>query len=226
MAKKRRLRKKQLKQDTLVTLSVKASTIIKRYFNQIIIGIAAVVIAVAFFMFTAHARRQASLTADKLLGNAIQLFNQGDIEQAKKAFTQIADQYSRVQPGIIALYFKGECDLRLSNYSESLPAFEAYIRKSKKYPLFKEAAIIGKALALEGTGNYLAAATLLEHLLKEMDEKDPRYIDVMYRTAIFYSKLSGYQQKAEKYFSEVAEKASGRTKEQARVAAAILKGLK
>jgi len=218
------LKKKKIKQDSFVTYSLKASEFAKHHFNQLAIGAAAIALIGAFFLFTSHARKRASLEAEQKLGSALQLYNQNDIEGAKKAFTDISDHYSRANAGLVAMYFKGECNLKLSNYSEALSSFEAYIRKYKKSPFFKEAAIIGKSLALEGAGNYLGAAVLLDNLLKEMDEKDPRYLDTAYRSAIFYSRYTEHQNEAVKYFKLVADKATGRMKNQAEVAVLVLKG--
>lgn len=220
--KRKRLKKQQIKQDSFVTYSLKASEWAKGHFNQIAIGLAILVVIAAFFMFTSHARKNAALEAEAMFGTALDLYRQGDMETARTTFTEIADQYSRVHAGVISLYFKGECNLKLSNYSEALAAYEAYIRQSGKFPLFKEAAIIGKALALEGDGNLREAAMLLENLLQEMDEDDPRYLNVAFQTGMFYSKTPDMQPKAKQFFKEVSEKASGRIKEQAEVALTIL----
>lgn len=220
--KRKRLKKQQIKQDSFVTYSLKASEWAKHHFNQIAIGLAILVVMVAFFLFTSHARKNAGLEAEAMFGTALELYRQGDLETAKTTFTEVADQYSRVQAGVISLYFKGECNLKLSNYSEALAAYEAYIRQSGKFPLFKEAAIIGKALAMEGDGNVREAAMLLENLLKEMDEDDPRYLTVAFQTGMFYSKTPDQQLQAKQFFKLVSEKATGRIKEQAEVALTIL----
>lgn len=219
---RRRLKKQQIRQDSFVTYSLKALEWSKEHFNQIAIGLAILVVIAAFFMFTSHARKSATGEAEAKFGMALELYRQGDLEGARTNFTEIADQYSRSNSGVISLYFKGECNLKLSNYSEAIAAYEAYIRKSGKFPLFKEAAIIGKALAFEGDGKFREAAMLLDNLLGEMNEDDPRYLSVAFKTAIFYSKTSDLQYKAKEFFQLVSEKATGRIQEQAEVALAIL----
>ncbi|MBI4719740.1 MAG: tetratricopeptide repeat protein [Chitinivibrionia bacterium] len=222
--KRKRLKKQQIKQDSFVTYALKASEWAKLHFNQLAIGLAVIVVVIGFSLFTSHARRKTAQESEGKLGMALLLYDQGDFEGAKKSFTDISDQYSRARAGVISLFYKGECNLRLSNFSEAIAAYEAYIRQSGKYPLFKEAAIIAKAVAMEGTGNYKDAAMLLENLLKDMDKDDPRYLSTVYQAAMFYSQTTDMQLKAKPLFEEVSKNGTGRMKDLAQVALSILEG--
>lgn len=221
---KKKPKKKEIKQDTLVTYSVMVSRFVAERFNQIAVGLVVIAALVAFFLYTSHARKSAALDAERLLSSAVETFRQGDLDTAEKSFTEIAEQYSRSRAGVVALYYKGECNLKTANFPEAYASYDAYLRKSKKFPMFRESATIGKALALEGQGNYRQAGSVLEKLLEEMDTSDPRYVSVAFRAAIFYSKAPDMQYKAKQLFEIVAKQGKGRMKAQAEVALDVLSG--
>ena len=57
MASQRRIKKKQLKEDQLVTFAVNASQFVQTYFTQVIIGVLVLVVAVAIRKNLLHPRK-------------------------------------------------------------------------------------------------------------------------------------------------------------------------
>lgn len=223
-AKRRRARKKRIKEDSFVTLWIRALQYSQAHYIQITLALVAMALAVGFLLFAAHTKRAALQESGELLGRGIGQYRRGDMTGARKTFEQVAENYPRLRTGAIATYFKAECDLYLGDYAEASSAFEEYLRKADKYPFFRVPALIGKALALEGASRYREAALLLEEALEELDRKDPRYTDVAYRAANYLAMDPETRPKGIELYQEIAREASGKLKTEAQVAATLLKG--
>lgn len=219
MATRRRVRK-NIKEDQLVTFTVRLSRWSQEHFNQVIIGVVALIAVIAVVVFTANSRRSSSKQADIMMGSAMTLFRQGDYDSARQSFEQIDQRFSG-DTAMAARYFLAESELRQNKFSDALAVFDRYLTDYEKYPEFRAAALKGKALCLEGLQRYDEAAQTLVTLLGILPHEDPRYLDTAYEAGVFFAK-AGKQEQAAKYFDEVASKGVGDLKSKATVAAALL----
>jgi tetratricopeptide (TPR) repeat protein len=222
MATKRRVKKKSLKQDQLVTYSLKASKFAQDHFNHVLTGIIVLVLIIAGAIFITQSRKSAASTSEKYLGAALSLMRQGDVAAARTSFQDTFDRYSNTRAGAVALYFKAECDLTLKNFGEAKNEFDAYLERSDKFPEFRTAAVIGKAMALEGMNQLSEAAAVLDQLITQLNPKDPRYTASLYRAAIFHDK-TGNSEKAVQYLQTIVDTGTGPYQEEAEVKLAALK---
>ncbi|MEJ2720665.1 MAG: tetratricopeptide repeat protein [bacterium] len=222
MATKRRIKKRRIKEDQLVTYAVKASQFAQEYFTHIVIGVVVLVVAVAVVVFVTNTRRNAGHESQRELAGAMTQYNSGDNEAAAVSFAQIADRYGGHPAGRVALYFLGKSQLALSRYDEALQSFQEYLKKAGSDDEFRVAANLGMANAYQGMENFAAAAELLERLSQSMDPDDPRYVNVLFQTARDFEE-SGSREKAIEYYGLVDEKATGSLKERASVRLALLK---
>jgi tetratricopeptide (TPR) repeat protein len=220
MATKRKVVKKNIKRDPLVTYALKVSRYSQEHFNQVVIGVAVLIVLIAVVVFTANNRQNAARQSVRQMAQAMALYQQRDYEAAKVSFTQVADRFGG-STGSIARYYVGECDLGLGRYAEALNEYQAYLDKSSKQAEFKVAALVGMALCHEGMGNYTAAAETMEKVHNSVDEKDPRYLDSAYRAGELFAK-AGNDERAAHYFQIVADNATGTLKDKASVAVTLL----
>jgi tetratricopeptide (TPR) repeat protein len=221
MAKRKRISRKRMKEDQLVTLTLKTSQFIQAHFPHIVTGIVVIVAAIAIALFVAHSRRSAAHSAQQALASAMAYYEIRDFDTARQAFTEITQQYSSHREGVIALYYLGEINMAAQRYTEALDAFERFLKHGGKYPLFEVGAEIGKGYCLEDLGRYLEAAETLEEVSTKMDPKDPRTLDVMMQVAMSYQK-GGKPDRAMEFYKKVSEKAVGDLKVRANVAMALL----
>jgi tetratricopeptide (TPR) repeat protein len=220
MATKRKVVKKDIKRDPLVTYSLKASQYVQKHFNQVIVGVAVLVALLAVVMFTANSRRSSAVQSDRQLAQALSLFQQGDFQAAKVTFGQISDRYGG-RNGAIAEYYAAESNLGERNYSQALLHYETYLDDASKFPEFKAAALYGIALCHEGLENFSLAAESMEQVFNSVDEGDPRYLDSAYLAGELFAK-AGNNERAVHYFQTVADNASGNLKDKATVAVTLL----
>jgi len=213
--------KKSLKEDQLVTATFRLTEWAQEHFNQVIIGVVALVALVAVLVFASNSRESNARQAEREIGAALLLYQQGDFGAAGTTFQQIVDRHKGKQAAA-ARFFKAECDLRLGNYQQAVDEFDTYLEKRADYPLFESAAAIGKALAWEGLHNYPEAAKTMAEAIQTLQPEDPRYFDSVFQTADFYLK-AGNPGEALKFYEMVAADGSGELKSRATVAVAMLK---
>ena len=221
MASQRRIKKKQLKEDQLITFAVNASQFIQKYFTQVIVGVLVLVVAVAAILFTAHNRRNAAGESEREFSMAMSQYNARDVEGAAMAFEHIADRYSGNRAGKLSQYFLAKSLLAQKQYEDALVAFDEYGRKADANAPFQHAAVVGKAMCHEGLHNFTAAGELLEQLSQTLEPKDPRRLDVLFQAATDFGR-AGSEDKALELFRVVSEEATGPLKDRASVSVAIL----
>ncbi len=221
MASKTRVKKRRIKEDQLVTLTVKASQLIQQYFTQVVIGLVVLVVAVGAVLISGHLRRSAARESEREFALAMSQYNIGDLQTATTSFKQIADKYGRSANGEFSRYFLGKSLLAQGKYDEALQAFDKYLSKSAEDAPFKTAAIIGKATCMQELRNFAPAAEALEELSQTLDKKDPRYVDVLFGAARAYEK-SGSRDKAVEFYRKVADEATGAVRDRASIALAQL----
>lgn len=220
MATKRRVRKKDIKKDPLVTYALRTSKFAQENFNFIIIGVVVLVGVIAVLVFTANSRRNSAQQAQRQLSSAMVLYQQRDYEAAKTTFEQIYQNHGGTER-LVSKYFKADCELKQRNFSQALVDYDLYLDDASKYPAFKEAAWYGKALCYEGLGDFTEAAVTMETLHQSLDENDPRYLESAYHAGEFFAK-AGNRERAVIHFRTVSEKGTGELKDRATVATTLL----
>ena len=219
MASKTRVKKRRIKEDQLVTFTVKASQLIQQYFIQVVIGVVVLIVVVGAVLVTAHLRRNAARESEREFALAMSQYNTRDVQTAAASFAQIADKYGSHNTGELSRYFLGKSLLAQGKYEEALEAFDRYLGKNSEDAPFKAAAAIGKATCMEALHNFSPAGEKLEQLSRTLDEKDPRYLDVLFQAGRNFEK-AGSRDKAIELYRRVAEKATGALKDRASVALA------
>ncbi len=220
MATVRKVKRKSFKEDRLVTYALKVSGYAQEHFNQVIIAVGVLIVAIAVIVLMANSRRSSAAQAQRQLAQGMGLYQQGDFEAAKATFKQLSQQYGG-RDGVIAKYYTAECELAQRNHSEALKDFQAYLDGASKFPTFRVAARYGIGLCYAGLGNYAEAAAAMEQVVRETDQKDPRYLDAAYHAGEFFFQAE-QREKAAEYFRIVADKGTGALKERANSAVAFL----
>jgi len=213
--------KKNLKEDQFVSTTVRLTEWAQAHFNQVIIGVVALVALVAILVFVANSRESGARQAEREMGSAMSLMAQGEYASAKTGFAQVADRFGGAD-GASARFFKAECELKQNDYKNAADDYDAYLARSKDFPMFEGSALVGKALAMEGLENYAEAAGSMAAAVDKIDVKDPRHFEVAYNAGEFYQR-AGQSANALKYFELVAKDATGDLKDRASVAVAMLK---
>jgi tetratricopeptide (TPR) repeat protein len=221
MTKRKKLMRKEMKQDQLVTVTLRASNFIQEHFTHVISGIVVLVAILAVVLFAAQARRSSAKAAEGEFSVAMRQFQVGQKDEAGTAFATIADRYSGHRDGKTALYFLGECRMSQGKVDEAAEAYDRYLQKVGDRGDFSQAARIAKALCYEALGRFREAGETLVELSEKMDPEDGQYYEVLFDAGVFYRE-AGDAATALELFRRVRENAGGALRDRAEVWVALL----
>ena len=221
MATKRKVIKKDIKKDPLVTYTLKVSRYAQEHFNQVIIGVVVLIAVIAVVVFTANNRRASAAQSQRQLAQGMALYGQQDYEAAKTTFGRVAERYGG-RNGAVARYYKAECEFRQRDYAQALKDYESYLDVSSDFPAFASAAMYAAALSQQGLGDVGRAAEMMEQAHQSFDPSDPRYLTSAFQAGELFA-MAGNQERAAQHFQTVADEATGTLKEKAIASVTLLK---
>lgn len=176
----KRVTKKELKEDKLVTTYFKA----RQYFEEHqatmlkIAGGAVLIIALAAFWVMSKSRAESQASYE--LGMAI-LSSQtsaGDPVALTQQFLQIAERYSGTASGDDARYYLAKLKAQQHQPEEALKAYEDFLEHAGKASYLYPAALAGKASTLEDLGRPKEAA---EYYLKAAEVRKNFFAEASFR---------------------------------------------
>jgi tetratricopeptide (TPR) repeat protein len=218
-----RITKKQLKEDTFIATTLKTWEYVRGHEKRFFIGLVVIVCAVAVAAWAGYAKKQSRGKASNQFADALASFRTGDFKTAEELFALVAKEYGGTEDGVYASYFLGKCSLESGKYLDAIEAFERYIAKSGNHPFFHDAALEGKAVALENERRYIEAADAYVDLTKNI--KTNRFMEAEYlkRAAENY-RLGNQTEKAIEVLSALLGKTTGTERRDIEIEIAILRG--
>lgn len=226
IAKPKKISKKEIQEDTLVTGYYKSLDFVEHNKNQIFIAVgAAVVIILAAFFYFSHVESQ-NEEAAVLIAKVLPLYDQGSYVEAAegregtdiKGFKYIADEYSGTDQGEIAKVYAGNALYYSGNFDDALNYYEDYSGDDK---LFEATAAAGEAAVHEVKGDFEEAASKYEKAAK-ISEVNPMAPYYYLHAAINYRK-TGNETKASALYKVLKE--DYKTAQETRDAEKYLAGL-
>jgi tetratricopeptide (TPR) repeat protein len=218
-----RITKRQMKEDTFVSTTIRAWEYVREHEKLLFIGLVAIVCAAAIVGWAIHTKKQTQIRASNEFADALASFRTGDLKTAGELFARIAQEYGNVEEGAFSSYFEGKCALETGKYNEAIQAFDRYLSKSGRYPFFHDAAVEGKAVALEDEQKYEEAGDTYVELAKHMESNTFMEATYLRRAAADY-RLSNQTEKAIQVLGMLLDKTKGMERRDIEVELAILRG--
>ncbi|MEW6703181.1 MAG: tetratricopeptide repeat protein [Bacteroidota bacterium] len=193
LEKRKRITKKEIKKDKLVTTYYKAQSFFLENQARILIGAAVVVLIVVAVILFINKRSNDNKTAAGLLAKVIPLYETGSYKDAiegQKAgnivgLKKIVDDYGSTENGEAAKIFLANAYSLTGNTDAALKTYDDY---SGSNPLFKATALAGKAGCLEVKKEYEKAAALYKDAAK-VSKTNPANGEYLLRAGINLIKL-------------------------------------
>lgn len=165
LAKKKKLGKKQIKEDKLVTFYSKSLQLYENYKNQIFIGAAVVVVIIAAIVYYGNISKEDNIKASAALAQTLPLFEAGNYQAAidgnpnnnVPGLLKIVDQYGGTEQGEVAKIYLGHAYYYQGNFDEALKYYSDF---SGSNNLYEAAALAGEASCYEAKGEHKKAAEL------------------------------------------------------------------
>jgi len=221
--KKTKVTKKQIKEDTFVTSTLKAWEYIKEHENQFFIAVLALIVIVAGIGWYIHSKAVEEKKAISQFSEGLFAFQRGDLKSAEEFFKVTVERYSGTREGAYAQYLIGKIALESGRNTDAITAFEKYInQKSKRFPFYRDSALEGIAIAYENERQYNKAADTYMRLLKEL--RNNKFLESYYmRRAVDNLKVSGRNKEAVDILEKLLEKSEGIDKRNIEIEISILK---
>ncbi len=160
MSPARRITKKQIKEDKLVTTAFKASEYVQKNPTAFVIGgvgVVVIFVAVILMMWSADRKRNEAAT---LLARAHLAFDSGQADAAISDLRELAEGYSGTEPAARATFMLANYNFQEKNYAEALSYYNKVIAGYDKDKMMLSSAVAGAAACEEIDGNRLEAGRL------------------------------------------------------------------
>lgn len=201
LAKKKKLSKKEIKEDKLVTTFYEAKTFYKENQTIIFSVVAAVVLIIVATLFFSSRNIENNLAASTELSRVYATYNAGLFQQAidGKPGTQeigllkIVDKYSGSSQGELARIILANAYYYTEQYDKALEEYDSYSGDDDK---MIASALAGKASCYEVKGNYEDAAKFFAKAAN-VNKYVPANSDYLLNAAINYIKVKNYDQAGE-----------------------------
>jgi len=161
-----RITKRQLKSDSFITNTLKAWEYARVHQNTIFVALVILIVVVAGVVWIGNSRRQSRERARGLFGEALTYYMAGQVPAAEQRFLQVAESAPGTREGTQALYFAAKCALLEQRNLEAIEAFDRYLDADSGRGFFRDAAVAGKATALENERRFAEAGALYLELAR------------------------------------------------------------
>lgn len=183
LQKKKKLSKKEIKEDKLITYFYSAENFFNKYKNKILPYSGVVLIAVVAVYFYLNQKAGDNEKAGIELSRVMTLFNQGSYLEAIEGkqgtniigLKRIVEEYDGTENGETAKIYLANCYAYLGNYDEAIKYYEDY---DGNIDYFKAASLAGRAGYYASKGDYEKAAALYLEASKisAVNSQNPDYL--------------------------------------------------
>lgn len=196
---KKKISKRELKQDALLTSYAKATAYYEQHKKNISIGVTVLVVAIVAILFYAKNQRDNDEKAMTDLSSIYQYYDNGQFQVAIDGMPErnipglrsIVDNYGSTKSGDLARFYLANAYFHVGRFQEALEEFEEC---SPSDQLLIVSCLSGIAGCHEGLGNYSRAAEFYEQASTKYP-KDASAAENMSHAAHNYA-LAGQKEKA------------------------------
>lgn len=200
---KRRLTKKELKQDRFVESTMSTFGELKRHGTTIGIGVVLLLILVVSSIYYLQSKRKSSQEAISNLSAALAVYSAGDFANAISQLENHLLLYEKTKSGEKALFYLANSRYFNGDFEGAQKDFEKYLERYPNDPLFSPSALMGIAACLEEKGDWgEASKRYLE--VKEKYQESILVPEALVSAGRCYEKMENWEE-AERLYEDVLE---------------------
>ncbi len=164
---RKRITKKELKEDKLVTLYAKGREWAEDNFKLITYVSAAVLLIIVASIFIQNNRVKSENEASVQLAKAIHVFDASDYSNAISILSSLVESHGSTKSGHIARLYLAQALYRTGEYAAAAEHFKKAASKLGGDIHLKTTALAGEAACMEQQGEYSQAAEKYEKIVKK-----------------------------------------------------------
>ncbi|NOX38582.1 MAG: tetratricopeptide repeat protein [Calditrichaeota bacterium] len=201
---KKKLSKKELKEDKFVLAVLRAREVLEEHSRTILYGILGVLVIFLLASFYSQSKKKAQEEASVLLSEAQVALGQGDENAAIAKLNDLSDRYEGTPSAGYATFLLGKLYWQKNDTLKAKTYFKRYIDNYADDKFLTQAALAGYADCLILEKNYAEAARYYERAAK-VNPEFPEAPGYLYSAAMAYMD-AGELEKARKVLDHLMEK--------------------
>lgn len=135
-----RLTKHEMKEDSFVTLAFRAQEYIQSNQRTLLVGVGAIVLAVAGFWFFSSASERSEAEAELLLSQAFTRVQQNDMAGAAAVYREVSDQHSGTPAAREAVFYLANLQFVGEQWADAITHYESYLASYSSFDPGRNAA--------------------------------------------------------------------------------------
>lgn len=159
---RKKITKRQIKEDPLVTTYFKSIDFIREHSQKITTGLLILFAIIVLIIFLVRSKRIADLDASEQLAKANVELSQNKTQEAIDILLNMIDNYSGTNSAATGVYLLAKAYYEKGDYDKSLLHFERYLDDYGDDKILASAALTGIGSSYEQLGKYLEAAKSYE----------------------------------------------------------------
>jgi TolA-binding protein len=159
---KKKIYKKEIKEDALVTFYFRVQKILNQYSKQINIGLAVVLALVIIGVLMARSKKGSEIKAEGQLSLAEQYYFTGDYPRVIQEMEPVIKTYPGTRASGTAAFYAANACFAQGKYDDAEKYFNIAIRQSGHNPMQSASALAGLAAVEESRGQFGKAANLFK----------------------------------------------------------------
>jgi tetratricopeptide (TPR) repeat protein len=167
---RKRITKKELKQDQLVTFYYEANAWIEKNLKYVTAGALALLVVLVIGVLISNSNKKAGLKASVELTKAVRIFESGDTQAALSLLNTIVKDYGSTQSGRFARYYLANAFYKNQDYDNALTHYKKFAASFNGDQYLHISALAGVASCLEQKQEYAQAAESYEKIV----DKNPK----------------------------------------------------
>ena len=200
---RKRIRKKDLKEDKLVTLYFKSRQWLEENIKYITGGATALLVVILGLLVISHLRQKAGQAASVEFSKASRLYQASDYRNAAVQFTTIVNRSGGTASGKLARFYLAQSLYNTGDYVGAQKQFRKFAASFSADKQIKVTALGGEAACLEQQGKPMEAAVKYEAIFDKFKDL-PRASYYLLRAARCYE-LADNTQKSQALFQKIID---------------------
>ncbi|HKJ69531.1 MAG TPA: tetratricopeptide repeat protein [bacterium] len=168
---KRRISKKELKQDDLLEFLYKAERFIRQHKKLLSYTLLGIVVIVAMGLMMYNSRQNAEMQAAAALGSAQTLYDQGQYQQVIDELEPVIADYRGTRSAGVGVFYIASAYDRQGNESEAQKYYRQYLDRYDNDPLLSASTLASLGAIHAEQGNHTEALDLYRKALRRAPHK-------------------------------------------------------
>ncbi|MBN1352185.1 tetratricopeptide repeat protein [candidate division KSB1 bacterium] len=199
----KRITKRQLKEDKLVTFYFKAIDFIQENQNKLFFGVLGVIAIILIVVWSSRLSASKESNAASALARAEIKMNQGQYMAAMDSLKILIELYDGAQSTGKGVFYLANLYFQNEDYESAQKYYEQYLGDYKDDANFASSALAGMAACYEGKKNFKKAAELYEKAVKKYSQAFDNANKLMNAARCYI--LAGNKEKARTLYQQIIE---------------------